>query len=461
VIAERYELVAPLRRGGMGALWVARHQTLGSELVIKQIDPGLVDTEAAVQRFTREAKVVAGLRSPHVVQVFDHGLHHGVPYIAMELLEGESLSERLARVGRLSPSETLRIVSHVARALGKAHEAGVAHRDLKPDNVFLVRNDDEELVKVIDFGIAKTFDASHVDADVKTQTGTLIGTPHYMSPEQARAREVDHRTDLWALGALAFECLTGARPFVGKSVSDVLVAICSDPIPVPSSQASVPDGFDAWFARAVRRDPNERFQTAREMARALSAAIGADADVSGADLESSVSNAALQTAPTLAAATPESVDRAELPTVDARSVDTTTFDGVQRRPKSDAAQGPRESPPPGRSRMLAVVGLALVIVAAFAWLARRSVEPTAVGEPASSMPAAASVAPTPPAPPTVSSPSLASVAAPVVSENAPEPAPTVAAKTGPPRPKPAPATAKPVASSAPPVASTRKDRLGF
>ncbi len=203
----------------------------------------------------------------------DFGLDDGTPYIVMELLEGESLAQRLARVGRLSLSETTRIVSHIARALTKAHEAGIVHRDLKADNVFLVRNLDEELAKVLDFGIAKV--AMSEDApQALTSTGAVVGSPHTMSPEQARGLgNVDHRADLWALGIIAFQCATGTRPFESEVLGDLLLKICTDPIPVPSSRAPLPPGFDSWFARATERDPSRRFQSALEMANALRAVV--------------------------------------------------------------------------------------------------------------------------------------------------------------------------------------------
>ncbi|MCC6898575.1 MAG: serine/threonine protein kinase [Polyangiaceae bacterium] len=269
VLAEKFRLVSQLGAGGMGSVWRAEHLLLRSPVAIKLIHDRVASAPGAVDRFLLEARAAAALRSPHVIQVLDFGVEGSTPYLVMELLEGESLAARLARVGRLSLAETSRIVSHVARALSRAHEAGVVHRDLKPDNVFLVTNQDEELAKVLDFGIAKTLGTGDGAVGGLTQTGAVLGTPHYMSPEQARGRsDVDHRSDLWSLGVIAYECVTGLRPFDSATLGDLLLKICADPIP---TAAGAPPGFDAWLARALARDPNQRFQSASDLADALRA----------------------------------------------------------------------------------------------------------------------------------------------------------------------------------------------
>jgi hypothetical protein len=226
----------------------------------------------AVARFEREVRLAAGLRSPHVVQVLDHGLDEATrtPFIAMELLEGESLARRLRRVGALSPVETFDVFSQLVRALTRAHAAGIVHRDLKPDNVFLVRNEDEQLAKVLDFGVAK-WTAPDISESGLTRPGSVVGTPYYMSPEQIQgSREIDHRADLWALAAIACECLTGRRPFEAPDFAQLAVMLLGNQgRPLPSSLGPVPPGFDAWFSRATDPDIQRRFQTAREMAQTL------------------------------------------------------------------------------------------------------------------------------------------------------------------------------------------------
>ncbi len=270
VIGGRFRLERRLDEGGMGEVWRAEHLTLGSPCAVKVLLQAAQSRPDAIHRFEREAQAAARLRSPYVVQILDYGVEDGTPYIAMEYLEGESLLTKLKRSKRLSPQETCRWVDDVARALEKAHKAGVIHRDLKPGNIFLEHDEDGVRAKVLDFGVAKK------TGSVKnlTQTGTVLGTPYYMSPEQAmRPAEVDHRADLWSLAVIVYRCLTGKRPFPGKSMGDLVTAIMGDP-PVPSEHAPfLPRKFDAWFRKGVRKDPDQRFDDARSMAEQLRRAL--------------------------------------------------------------------------------------------------------------------------------------------------------------------------------------------
>ncbi|MBN2197418.1 MAG: protein kinase [Polyangiaceae bacterium] len=273
VIAGRYRLVAPVGEGGMGSVWRAERVELASmSVAIKLMLPELAANPEGLARFWREAEAATLLRSPHLVQIYDFGVDQGTPYIVMELLRGgEVLSERLKRVGRLSLGDAAAILMQVARGVGKAHDAGIVHRDLKPGNIYVEPDEDHELVKVFDFGIAKRMDGTGVGAnDPKTQSGSVLGTPYYMSPEQAMGqRTIDHRTDVWAMGVIAFQCVTGRTPFDGDCVGALAVAVCTGAIPVPSAFVAGPRAFDEWFLRAVARDPNARFQSMREAARGL------------------------------------------------------------------------------------------------------------------------------------------------------------------------------------------------
>jgi eukaryotic-like serine/threonine-protein kinase len=278
VIAGKYRLVSVLGQGGMGTVWLAEHLGLDAPVAIKLIDPKASGGAEALRLCQKEASAAAALRSPHVVQVLDFGMDDatGSPFIVMELLEGDSLADRLHRLGALSPADTARVMTHVARALSRAHEVSIVHRDLKPANVFLVRNEDEELAKVLDFGTARVQRASGAGGTggtggtsgltgATTPTGAVIGTPFYMSPEHITGQLIDHRTDLWAMAVMAFECLTGRRPFDAKDIGQLVLQICTYPIVVPSQVARVPAGFDDWFARATRREIEQRFRSAREM----------------------------------------------------------------------------------------------------------------------------------------------------------------------------------------------------
>ncbi|HET7540338.1 MAG TPA: protein kinase [Polyangiaceae bacterium] len=290
IIGGKYRVVSLLGRGGMGSVWRAVHTSLEAPVAIKLIDASVAASPEALARFHREAKAAAALRSPHVVQIIDHGIDAETrqPFIAMELMEGESLADRLNRVGRLAPIELARVITQVARAVSRAHECGIVHRDLKPDNIFLVRNDDEEMAKVLDFGIAKSLSSPGLHSvtrtdglDVKpgsvgaTQTGAVMGTPYYMSPEQiSSSKGVDFRSDLWALGVIGFECMTGRRPFEADTLGGLVLEICVGHRLLPSTIAAVPPGFDAWYERATAREPGARFGSARELSDALRAVCG-------------------------------------------------------------------------------------------------------------------------------------------------------------------------------------------
>lgn len=274
VIAERFRLIRQLGQGGMGSVWLATHLALDIPCAVKFIEGEIAQLPEAQARFEREAKAAAQLRSPHVVQILDHGVWLGTPYIAMELLDGEDFGKRLQRLGRMAPHDVLRIVGQVCRALTKAHSVGIVHRDLKPDNIFLVPDDDREIAKVLDFGIAKAT-GSGIDGS-NTKTGAMLGTPYYMSPEQAQGiKAVDQRSDLWSLAVIVFQALTGKLPFESEALGDLLVRIIVAPVPMPSSFANdLPPAFDRWWERAAQRDPAARFQTARELGDSLGLALG-------------------------------------------------------------------------------------------------------------------------------------------------------------------------------------------
>jgi eukaryotic-like serine/threonine-protein kinase len=282
VVAGKYRIERALSRGAMGSVWVATHLALDTPVAIKFMSlhspPGPNGSDPASQtvesraRFEREAKAAAQVRSANVVQILDYGVDGSMPYIVMELLQGEDLGARLKRVGRMPLTEVSRLVRSVARALQRAHDAGLVHRDLKPGNIFLAKEGDDEVPKVLDFGVAKALSADR-PIDEGTQEGTLVGTPSYMSPEQAMGRtDVDHRSDLWSVGVVTFRALTGVKPFPSDSLLEVVVQICTSDAPRASQIVpDLPPEVDAFFERALQRDPAARFQSARDMARALAA----------------------------------------------------------------------------------------------------------------------------------------------------------------------------------------------
>ncbi len=263
----------PIGAGAMGEVWRADHRTLGTGVAVKIVDTaGRPDAGELLARFQLEARSAAQLKSPNVVQILDYGVESSIAFIAMELLVGESLEQRLARRGVLRAGEAAFILREMARGIDRAHALGIVHRDLKPPNVFLAKGEGVDVVKVLDFGIAKLLGAPS-DAHLKTQEGFVVGTPAYMSPEQILGKPLDHRSDLWQLGVITFECITGKRPFEGGTLGQIFMKICNAPLPVPSQIGAVPQGFDVWFAKALSREPNERFRSAGEMAEALCALL--------------------------------------------------------------------------------------------------------------------------------------------------------------------------------------------
>ncbi|HVZ33154.1 MAG TPA: serine/threonine-protein kinase, partial [Polyangiaceae bacterium] len=287
LIGERYRLKEWLESGAMGSVWRAEQVRLRSPAAVKFLDPALIEYPEMQERFLQEARSAAAVQSAHVIQIFDYGREAGVPYIAMELLRGENLDARLARRGLLTPRELNEIFSQVARGLGAAHALGVIHRDVKPGNIFIAREGKYEVTKLIDFGIAKVREnALRVSQITGTAQGTVLGTPQYMSPEQLRGRsDVDYRTDLWALGIIACECLTGRHPFPGATIGDLSVQICTEQPPAPSTLGKVPAGFDAWFFKATSKDPLDRFESAAAISDALTKILLAPSERKPALLE--------------------------------------------------------------------------------------------------------------------------------------------------------------------------------
>jgi len=264
-------LLRELGAGAMGEVWVADHLTLRTEVAVKFISAELAKEQPEiVKRFEREAAVAAQIKSPHVVQTFDRGvMDDGTPYIVMELMDGTSLCERLEEDGALTLVDTAQVVVHVARALRKAHELGVTHRDIKPDNIFVTSSDEGLFCKVLDFGIAKQAKLPQLEG--LTSPGMLVGTPEFMSPEQfLTTDDVDFKADIWALAVTAYQCLTVQFPFPAKTLGALCAQLMKGTFPPPSEyRDDLPPEVDRFFARALAKEPSERFPSAREFAHAF------------------------------------------------------------------------------------------------------------------------------------------------------------------------------------------------
>ena len=276
-----YEIVGLLGTGGMGEVYRARDKRLGREVAIKMLlSSGAVDQER-LRRFEQEAKAVALLNHPGILQIYDTGVHHGMPFLVMELLEGQTLRARL-KERPLSLRKSLDYGQQIARGLAAAHEKGLMHRDLKPENVFITQGD---RVKILDFGLAKFCSPVGAEADrtmgdctmpLETEPGMVVGTVGYMSPEQVTGRPVDHRSDLFALGVMLWEMIGGQRPFHGDSAVEVMHAILKDDPPELSLDLQLPLSLRRTLLRCLEKDPCARFQSAQDLAFELeNATLGA------------------------------------------------------------------------------------------------------------------------------------------------------------------------------------------
>ncbi|HLM75330.1 MAG TPA: protein kinase [Polyangiaceae bacterium] len=282
VLAGKYRVTREIGRGGMAAVYEAENVDIGKRVAIKVLAQELTTSSVVVERFLREARAAAAIRSPYICDVYDSGkLDDSRPFLVLELLEGESLFERLSVVPYLDVQTTIRLVTQVCRGLTKAHAADIVHRDLKPENIFLSRDEEGHLIsKILDFGLAKFYAPLKGESKAQarlTREGAVFGTPAYMSPEQVRGQgAVDHRADLWALGCITYECLTGKTVWkTEQGVAMTFAQIASSPLPNPlESRPDLPEAFLAWFEKALSRNIEVRFQSARELAEALTQAFG-------------------------------------------------------------------------------------------------------------------------------------------------------------------------------------------
>jgi serine/threonine protein kinase len=262
-----YRVLQLLGEGGMGAVYLAEHTLIGRRAAIKVLHPAFSARQEIIERFFNEARATTSIQDPGIVQVFDFGYHNGVAFIVMEYLQGESLQMRLRRMGRLGAPDVLRLTRQIALSLHAAHARGVVHRDLKPDNVFVVPDPEAvggERTKILDFGIAKLSDTADHQ---RTQTGLVMGTPSYMSPEQCRgAGSVDHRADVYSLGCMMFHFLTGRLPFEAEGAGELIAMHLREPAMPPSRFVPMRPEIDAIVLRCLAKQPNERYQTMHQLA---------------------------------------------------------------------------------------------------------------------------------------------------------------------------------------------------
>ncbi|MFO0759552.1 MAG: protein kinase [Byssovorax sp.] len=409
VIHGKYRLVRLLGQGGMGAVYEAQHVETGRRLAIKLIHRELL-SESTMARFEREARAAGAIESQHIAEVIDAGKdpQTGAPYLVMEFLEGEDLQHLIDRVGPLPPELALRIASQACVGLTKAHEAGVLHRDIKPGNIFLARREEDEIVvKIVDFGIAKFADTAlgASEGTGLTRTGMIVGTPLYMSPEQARGRkEIDPRTDVWSLGVVLYHALTGAPPHAeAQTFGDLIAAIRHDPPrPLRAVAPWVPAEVEAVVTRAMAPEVADRFPTMEAMHEAIKAMLpGGSTLTKGMMVGLGAEHRGLgktELAPPAAPSPPTPV----VSTVEGAGADRT----VPASPLLPA-RAPRRSRRSWAPAVLGAIGGALILGLGGLWL-YRALSPAAPGEaigssaappPSSEVPIApVSVATSPPVP---------------------------------------------------------------
>lgn len=453
VVGEKYRLVRLLGEGGMGSVYEARHDLIGRRFAVKFLHAELAGHPEILARFRREAQAAGSLENENIAAVTDFGSHQGAPYIVMEFLEGQDLAKVLAQTGPLSIARASQILIQVCRGLVAAHARGIVHRDLKPENLLLqTRGDGGDLVKILDFGIAKLKNNDH-RPEAATRTGITLGTPYYMPPEQARGqKELDERADIYALGVILYELLSGRKPHNGENYNAILYSILMQAAPrIETFRPDLPPELAAVVHRAMAADANERYSSVSELGQALSSFAGRT----------------LTPAPTISNAS----------TVMAPQVHTPApYTPLSNSTRAPVALTPAlTTMPPVRSRAPLFVTLGVVALGALgggAWLVTRGAAPAADSSAASAAPAAPSganyapaSAPPPsvaaaPAPPTLAeeppAPApAASSAAPVATPPAPTPSPRPAvrgaAKPSQRQAKPAPAPAEPPVSKPAPA----------
>jgi serine/threonine protein kinase len=279
IIAGRYRVLGEVGRGGMGTVLLVEHAHTGDQLALKVLHSNFGASPEIVERFRREARAAAKIKSDHVVRVIDADIAPelgNVPFMVMELLVGEDARRRLRNQGTFTREQAVHLLWQVARALDRAHALGIVHRDIKPENIFLHKRDDGvEIVKLLDFGVAKMHE--DFQDSTSTQAGTMLGTPYYMSPEQIRNQTITPQTDVWAIGMLAYRFLVGANYWPSATTGELMAMILHEPVTPPSNRiplAQLPPAFDAWFMRSCDRDPTRRWASVGEQVSAFAEAFG-------------------------------------------------------------------------------------------------------------------------------------------------------------------------------------------
>jgi serine/threonine-protein kinase len=291
VLEQKYEITRKIGQGGMGAVYEATHKLIGKRVAVKILLDKYAQKDQIVARLQQEARLASSIGHANIIDITDIGQTvDGRMFVVMEFLEGESLGALISRTGRLEQTRALRIAKQIASALGAAHKKGIVHRDVKPENVFLLTRNDQDYVKVVDFGISKSLRPEDgTDSPRLTQTGMVLGTPLYMSPEQARGDdELDHRIDIYALGVILYEMVTGEVPFRGSNYLNILSQVLADEPPPPREHdPNISPDLEAVILKALEKDRSHRYQSMQELAADLSLLEGDSLSTTGARITAS------------------------------------------------------------------------------------------------------------------------------------------------------------------------------
>jgi serine/threonine-protein kinase len=387
VLDGKYEIIAPLGAGGMGAVYRARRVLIGDEVAVKVLHTKFVNDEKLVERFRREARAAAQLHHPNVVTIHDYGEARGTDgfaYIVMELVRGESLRELLRREGRLDERRAVSLMRDVCAGVGAAHRRGIVHRDIKPDNIIVTPADEDSLserVKVVDFGIAKLRDMA-VESTL-TEAGVMVGTLFYMAPEQCKGEPLDVRADVYSLGAMLYEMLAGSPPFSAPSMPSLILKHVNEPPPMLPSELHISHALQTAITRSLAKDPAERQPDATEFAREIQAALATSTDAT---------RSPVPLFPSTAQPTPVTLTPTPAPVVPLQNMTTGSHRFTETQPQPSApptySQPPHVSAaPPRRKRARYAVGLLVVLFVGLAglsmlglalYMSRRESRPTVV-----------------------------------------------------------------------------------